>query len=149
MKDYIDSLNKSIDKKEILPLLQDFQNRFGYIDSEFIEKLSAKAGIPSGKIYSLASFYNQFRFKEPGKYHIKMCSGAACHVNIKENLIAEICKLTGIKEKETSLDGKYSLEFIPCMGACSIGPVMAINEVYYTNIKINELKKLILDLGKK
>ncbi len=146
MEEYINSLKKNIDKRDLLLALQDFQNKFGYVDQAFIEQLSLKTGIPSGKIYSIASFYNQFRFIRPGKYHIKLCSGAACHVNAKENLVAELYKLIGIKDRESSPDGKYSLEFIPCMGACALGPVMSINNNYYTQLKIKDLKKIIHDL---
>ncbi len=146
MEEYISSLKKNIEKNELLPILQDFQNKFGYIDQYFIEQLSLKSGIPSGKIYSVASFYNQFRFQKQGKYHICMCSGASCHVNTKEMLITEIIKLTGINDKETSKDGKLSLDFIPCLGACALGPVMSINDKYYTQLTIKELKKIIHSL---
>jgi NADH-quinone oxidoreductase subunit E len=146
MQSYIDTLKKNIEKRELISILQDFQNRFGYIDINFIEQLSKRIGIPAGKIYGIASFYNQFRFKPLGKFHIKLCSGASCHIKTKDHVINEIYKLLDIRNKETSSDGKFSIELIPCMGACSLGPVLAINDKYYTQIKLVEIKKIIIDL---
>ncbi|MDR2010559.1 MAG: NAD(P)H-dependent oxidoreductase subunit E [Bacteroidales bacterium] len=146
MQNYIDSLKEHIEKRELLSILQNFQNKFGYIDLNFIEQLSKRINVPAGKIYGIASFYNQFRFKPKGRHHIKICSGAACHIKTKDNLTSEIYKILNLKNKETSSDGKFSIEFIPCMGACALGPIIAVNDRYFMNVSLNDFKIIISNL---
>lgn len=146
MDEYIKQLPTVIPKSNLLRILQDFQEKFGYIDNEFIHELGKRTGVQPGKIYGIASFYSQFRFKPSGKYIINICSGVACHVNEVDDLILEFEKLTGIKDGETSNDGLFSLELVPCLGGCANGPVVKINEQYYTNVTKLSLTKIIQDL---
>jgi NADH-quinone oxidoreductase subunit E len=143
MEKFMESLPEKIKKNEILSYLQEFQDRFGYIELSFIELLSRKSEIPSGKIYGIASFYNQFRFKPKGKLHVQVCEGSSCHVNGGLVIIEELKKIIKTDEKETSSDGKYSLEIIPCMGACSQGPVVSVNGKFFTKVKPAELKQIL------
>jgi NADH-quinone oxidoreductase subunit E len=147
MQEYIKYLKEHVEKRELLSILQDFQKKFGYINLDFIEELSKRIDIPAGKIYGIASFYNQFRFKPIGRYHIKICNGAACHVKTKDNLISEIYKLLNLKNKETSNDGKFSIELIPCMGACALGPIVEINGKYFTDVSFGDIKNIINSLN--
>lgn len=144
MEKFMESLPEKVKKNEILYYLQEFQDMFGYIDLSLIELLSQKSDIPSGKIYGVASFYNQFRFKPKGRIHVQVCEGSSCHLNNGLAIIEELKKLTKTDEKEISSDGKYSFEIIPCMGACSQGPVVAINGKFFTKVKVTELKSILL-----
>ncbi|MDD2387192.1 MAG: NAD(P)H-dependent oxidoreductase subunit E [Bacteroidales bacterium] len=147
MEKYISKLPDKVYKHELLSYLQEFQDMFGYIDLSFIEVLSKNSGIPSGKIFGITSFYNQFRFKPKGKFHIQVCEGSSCHVNAEIGLIEDIKKLIKADEKDTSNDGLYSLEIIPCMGACSQGPVISINGKFHTKVSKEDIKKIFSDLN--
>jgi len=143
MDSFFKKIPDRVQKHNLLNILQDYQDEFGYIDQKFIEELSPRIGIPAGKIYGITSFYNQFRFIPKGEIHIKVCNGAACHVNSETDLISEISQLLKSKDKGTSPDGRFSLEVIPCMGACASGPVMSINDNFFTNINIESVKKIL------
>ncbi|MDD4149865.1 MAG: NAD(P)H-dependent oxidoreductase subunit E [Bacteroidales bacterium] len=146
MEKYISKLPDKVYKHELLSYLQEFQDMFGYIDLNFIEALSRNSSIPSGKIFGVASFYNQFRFKPKGKYHVQVCEGSSCHVNAEIGFIDEIKKTLKTDEKDTSNDGLYSLEIIPCMGACSQGPVISINGKFYTKVTKEDIKIIFSNL---
>ena len=148
MKDFVNKINrdKKISQSELLTILQDFQNQFGYIDLNFIEDLSKIIKIPAGKIYGIATFYNQFRFRPHGKYHIGFCSGATCHINGANNLKNELQNYIRLNN-ETNISGdKFSIEYIPCMGACAQGPVIKINDKYITKMTLSKLKKILQEL---
>lgn len=143
MDEYLNTLKKNIDKSELLPILQGFQNKYGHLSHEFIEKLSERTGIAAGNIYGTASFYSQFRFSPVAKYHIKLCSGISCHVNNIDLIKTEIYKETGLDDNGYTLNGKYSLELVNCLGACAQGPVLVINEKYFTNVKSRDVREII------
>lgn len=146
MEDYLESLKNNIEKHEVLPILQGFQQRFGYLSQDFILKLSERTGISAGDIYSTASFYSQFRFVPVSKYHIKICSGSSCHVNAIESIKNEILKLTGLDKNSKVSDSKFSVEYVNCLGACAKGPVIEINGKFYTGLKIRDIKDIIANL---
>jgi NADH-quinone oxidoreductase subunit E len=146
MEDYLESLKNNIDKHDILLILQGFQQRFGYLSQDFIVKLSERTGISAGSIYSIATFYSQFRFFPVSKYHIKICSGSSCHTNAMDSIKHEILKLTGLDKNAKSNDSKFSIEYVNCLGACAKGPVIEINGKFYAGLKSRDIKEIIANL---
>jgi NADH-quinone oxidoreductase subunit E len=146
MEEYLESLKNSIDKHEILPILQGFQQKFGYLSQDFILKLSERSGISAGSIYSTASFYSQFRFSPVSKYHIKICSGSSCHVKAMESIKREILKLTSLDKNSKASDSRFSIEYVNCLGACAKGPVIEINGRFYMGLKSRDIKDIIDNL---
>ncbi|MCK9254482.1 MAG: NADH-quinone oxidoreductase subunit NuoE [Bacteroidales bacterium] len=146
MEKYLKDLKSEIDRSEILPILIDYQEKFGFLNYDFISALSERANLPAGNIYGIASFYPQFNFSPKAKYNIKLCSGISCHLkNIKE-LKAEIFKHTKLNSNGFSSDGKYSFEFVNCLGACAQGPVMKINDKHYINLTKMDIIKIFHEL---
>ncbi len=70
----------SADRKNLIPVLQQVQEKERYISNEAVSEISCYLGISENDIYSVASFYSQFRFKKPGEHTVKVCLGTACHV---------------------------------------------------------------------
>ncbi|MFP4448417.1 MAG: NADH-quinone oxidoreductase subunit NuoE [Bacteroidota bacterium] len=130
-------------RENLIPILQDIQDEYGYLTEDSIKELGEYLGIPTSKIYSLATFYSKFRFHPEGKYHLKLCRGISCHLKGSTNLLNVIEKKIGIKDGETTSDGIYSLEVVACMGACAFGPVLQINGQYYTNLDEDKLEEIL------
>ncbi len=146
MEKYYNELKTNIDKSEILPILIDFQEKFGYIDYDFINALSERANISAGNIYGIVSFYSQFRFSKNAKYHIKLCSGISCHTKKSIDLKHEIFKQFGLNANGFSSDGKYSFELVNCLGACAQGPIIEINGKYFTNLKKRDIIQILHEI---
>jgi len=132
-----------VQRENLIPVLQDIQNELGYLTEEAIEQVSKYLNLPASKIYSLATFYSKFRFEPKGKYHIVICRGTSCHIHGASHLINKIYEFTGLQSGETTRDGLFSLEVVPCMSACSFGPIMAVNDSYYTELNEDKLKEII------
>ncbi len=132
-----------VKKDDLVPILQDVQEQQGYLSEDAIKKIGEYIGIATSKIYGLATFYSYFRFVPKGKYHIKICEGTTCHINKSKLLITELYKKLKIRDKETAKNNLFSLEITECMGACSMGPVMSINDKYYTNLTLDSFNEII------
>lgn len=127
----------------LLPLLQDVQEEFGFLNEEAIVKVGEHLNLPSGKIYGIATFFDQFRFLIKGRYHIRVCRGTACHMNGSLSVLKEVEKILKIKEGQTTRDGYFSLEAIGCMGACSNGPVISVNGDFFNATTIAGINSII------
>jgi NADH-quinone oxidoreductase E subunit len=130
-------------RDSLIPLLQDIQEEVGYISEDSIVMVGKLLGLPASKIYGVATFYNQFRFLAPGKYHIQVCRGTACHVLGSVTVLQEIEKILKIKSGQTTIDKLFSIEVVACIGACGLAPVIAINGEFYAKVNPQSLKDII------
>lgn len=127
----------------LIPILQDIQEQYGYLSETSIVEVSRYLDLPSSKVFSLATFYNQFRFEPLGKFHIRLCHGTSCHVNGTSDIIRELEKKLKIIPGQTTRDGIFSLEIVACMGACHLSPLIQVNDNYHTKIKSGDIKDII------
>lgn len=132
-----------VQRENLIPILQDIQNELGYLTEDAVAEVSRYLGLPASKIYSLATFYSKFRFIPKGKYHLVICRGTSCHIQGASHLINTIYELIGIRSGETTRDGLFSLEVVPCMSACGFGPIMVVNDSYYNQLDEDRLKEII------
>ena len=105
--------------EELISILQDVQERFGYLPKEAMFDVSKFLGIPESRVYAVASFYAQFRFKPMGKNTVMVCRGTACHVKGAPRILDEFKRELGIDENETTEDKEYTLETVACLGCCA------------------------------
>lgn len=134
---------KAGSREALLPLLQDIQFEYGYLNEEAILKVGQHIKLPSSKVYGIATFYDQFRFEPKGKFHIKVCRGTSCHMHGTSGLLREVERALNIKEGQTTRDGRFSLEEVSCMGACSSAPVMNVNGEFKTALTIPDIAQII------
>lgn len=135
-------------RDSLIPILQDIQDRLGYIPREAVRDIGKHLNLPASKIYGVATFYNQFRFEPLGKYHIQICRGTACHVKGSKKVLETLERELGIKTGRTTRDGLFSLEVVACLGACGLAPVITVNGKVYANMDSEKVKKLIKSLKK-
>lgn len=137
------------DPSVLIPILQDIQEIQGYLSEEEMNKVAQFTRMPVSRIYGVATFYNQFRLKPLGQYIIRVCRGTACHVKGSFDILQTLENELGIKAGDTTKDLLFSLETVACIGACSIAPVISINEEYYGHLTVKKIQKLITEYRKK
>ena len=150
-KNELESILKSYkhEKVNIISILQEIQERFGYLPSNFIIYISKQLKISSAEVFSIATFYSQFNFQKRGKYVIICCDGTACHVKGAPLILNFIENQLGIKSGETTDDLMFSIESVACLGCCALSPVCVINGKIYGNLRIHKMRKILTKLMKK
>lgn len=131
------------DRSSLIPLLQDIQTAYGYLPENVLSDVADFINMPFASVYGVATFYNQFRLKPLGKYVIRVCRGTACHVKNSANVLIALESELGIQAGETTRDKVFTLETVACIGACSIAPVINVNEEYFGRLTIKEIPKII------
>ena len=116
----------------LIAILQDVQAEYNYLSEANLTLIADTLGLSVSKVYSVATFYENFSLEAKGKHIIKVCDGTACHVRKSGPIydaIYEYLKLDG--KRRTSADGVFTLETVACLGACGLAPVMTVDgEVY-------------------
>ena len=129
-------------QEELISVLQDVQERFGYLPKEAMFEVSNFLGIPESRVYAVASFYAQFRFTPMGKNTVMVCRGTACHVKGAPRILDEFKRELGIDENETTEDKEYTLETVACLGCCALAPCAMINDEVAANLTPKKVKSL-------
>lgn len=130
------------EEEKLIPILQDIQERFGYLPKEAMFDVSKFLGVPESRVYAVASFYTQFRFKPMGKNTVMVCRGTACHVKGAPRILDEFKRELGIDENETTEDQEYTLETVACIGCCALAPCAMINDEVAANLTPKKVKSL-------
>ena len=133
-------------RDKLIPILQDVQTEDGYISKQAALKVAKHLNISASKVYGVATFYNQFRFKPVGRYHVLVCRGTACHVKGSAAVLKMAEDVLGIKAGDTTRDGLFSIEIVACIGACGLAPVISINGEFHAKITPDKLRKLVDDI---
>ncbi len=130
-------------REHLISILQEIQGEYGYLSRESIDTISGYLGLPSSKIFGVATFYNQFRLNKPGRIQVAVCRGTACHVKGSLSLLDSVRTLLGIDPGQTSKDGLFSLETVACLGCCSIAPVIMANGTFFGRLDKRKLEALV------
>ncbi len=130
-------------RESLIPLLQDVQDSEGFLSFDSLLAVSRFLNLPLSKVYSVASFYNQFKFQSPGKNHIQLCRGTACHVKGSSKVLDAVKRVLKIEAGQTTRDGLFSLEIVSCVGVCSLAPVVCINGEYYSGVTPESIEKIL------
>ncbi len=128
---------------DLIPLLQQIQDRAGYLSPESISDVAKSLQISENEVYGVASFYSQFRFNAPGRHTIKICLGTACHVKSGQKLLEALERELKIKTGETTPDGLFDLQRVACLGCCALAPVMQIDDQIYGRVTTARLKRIL------
>ena len=131
------------DRSNLIPILQKVQEAERFISEEAVAEISHHLSISENDIYSVASFYSQFRFHRPGDHTIKVCLGTACHVIGGERIADSVERELGIKPGQTTDDFRFSMERVACFGCCALAPVMVIDEDVYSRMTPVKVKKIL------
>ena len=143
-KDYQDIFSgfKS-EEGDLIPLLQKFQEKYGYISEESITYLSRFLKISENQIFGVASFYSQFRFDPPGRNSIKVCLGTACHVRGGQILSEALQRELDVLPGQTTKDRKFNLDRVACLGCCALAPVVQVNTDIHSRMTVIRLKTIL------
>ena len=151
-----DPVNEILERHEfkqvdIISILQEIQEVYHYLPREVFPILSKSLNMGEARIYSIATFYENFSLEPKGKYVIRVCDGTACHVRKSVPILEKLRSELGLSaDKKTTDDLNFTVETVSCLGACGLAPVVTVNDVVHAEMTpdkvvllLNELKEEI------
>jgi NADH-quinone oxidoreductase subunit E len=148
----LSALNEILEKsgyrqEAIISVLQEIQEVYHYLPREVFPVLAQKLEMSEAKIYSIATFYENFSLEPKGKYVLKVCDGTACHVRKSIPILEKLRSELGLSEdKKTTDDLNFTVETVSCLGACGLAPVLTVNDVVHPEMTPEKVVALLKTL---
>ncbi len=139
----------SQDKSNLIQILNEVQEKYGYIPKQSQIEISNYLNLPMAEIYGVITFYSRFTLEPKGKYNISVCLGTACFVKGSQALLDRLKERLKIDEGQTTPDGKFSIDATRCVGACGLAPVFTINNEVYGKATVKKLDEVLDEYIKK
>jgi NADH-quinone oxidoreductase subunit E len=130
-------------RSAVMPLLHYVQALDGYVTPRGIEKIAELLDISTAEVTAVSSFYTQYRTEPAGEYHVGVCINTLCAVMGGDEIYKSLEDHLGIKNHETTADGRVSIERIECNAACDYAPVVMVNWEFYDNQTPQSVKDLV------
>ncbi|HOT92311.1 MAG TPA: NADH-quinone oxidoreductase subunit NuoE [Anaerolineae bacterium] len=135
------------DREALVEILRDVSQAAGYVTPEAIATIAQRLGLPQSQVHSVASFYSLISLKPQGKHVIRFCQDAPCHVAGGREIWETLERELGIPFGTTTADGKWTLLTTSCIGACSVGPVMLVDDTIYGNLTPDRVREILAQVG--
>ena len=131
----------------VIPLLDlaQRQNK-GWLSKNSLEKVAETLSMSYIRVLEVATFYSMFNLEPIGKNYVQICRTTPCWLRGSEklsNVAKEICET---KVGETSLDNRFTVVEVECLGACCNAPMVQINDDYYEDLDEENFRKILLNL---
>ncbi|MGQ9621967.1 MAG: NADH-quinone oxidoreductase subunit NuoE [Candidatus Caldatribacteriaceae bacterium] len=131
------------ERTPLLCVLEEVQKKWGYLPKDILAYVAKRLEIPASAVYGVATFYSFLEIKPVGKHVIRVCKSTPCHVRGAANVLETLRKELGIREGETTKDGKFTLEVTSCLGVCGVAPAMMVNDVTYGNLNEERIREIL------
>ena len=132
-----------VEKDNLIPILNEVQEKYGYIPKQAQLEISNYLNIPMAEVYGVVTFYSRFTLEPKGKYNISVCLGTACYVKGSQKILDRLKEKLQIEEGKTTPDGKFSIDTTRCVGACGIAPVFTVNDEVYGKATVKKLDEVL------
>ncbi|MDA3930796.1 MAG: NADH-quinone oxidoreductase subunit NuoE [Prolixibacteraceae bacterium] len=136
------------EESELINVLHQVQHKLGYLPAEVQELISKELKMSAAKVYGVVTFYSFFTMKPKGENPISVCMGTACYVRGSEQVLDELKRQLKIDVGETTVDGKFSISALRCVGACGLAPVVMVGEKVHGRVAPADVKKILEEYSK-
>ena len=127
----------------LIGALQLLQEEVGYLPREALGELAQIVGVTEAELFGVVTFYGHFSLVPRGRHTIRLCRGTACHVKGGAKVLSGIKQMLGVEEGQTTDDFNFTLEVVGCLGACSLAPVMMVDNDYYAKLTPDRTRQIL------
>lgn len=134
------------ERENLLPALQEIQEKVGYLSRGAMESVALFFHLPPSEVFSIVTFYNQFRRKPSGRNPVHVCLGTACYLTGGNLILDAFSRELQIGKGDTTEDRSFSLDATACFGCCNVAPVVKIKDQIYPKMTPGKVEEVIINL---
>jgi len=133
-------------RSAVVPMLLYAQDEVGQISQELVEEVARRCKVEPLQVNEVVGYYSMLHREPLGRYHVQVCTNISCIILGGQELYEHASATLGIGNKQVTPDGRFSLEEVECMGACSWAPAIQVNYDFHHFVTPEKLDQLIASL---
>jgi len=130
-------------REALVPILSDVNRALGYLPKEALEAVGKQLHMPASQVSAVATFYSMLNTTPHGRHVVQFCESAPCHVIGGREVWKVLQEELKLQAGETSADGKWTLVTTSCLGICSVGPVIVIDDDVHGNVEPKRVREIL------
>jgi NADH-quinone oxidoreductase subunit E len=130
-------------REALIPILSDVNRALGYLPQEALAAVGKALHAPPSQVASVATFYSMLNTQPRGRHVVQFCESAPCHVVGGREVWKALLEELKLQPGETSADGKWTLALTSCLGLCSVGPVVVIDDDVHGNVEPKQVREIL------
>lgn len=134
------------DTVTVLSSLLAVQDDLHFLPDVAIEETAAFVKSTINEVWSVASFYTNFRFTPPGDHTLEICWGPSCHIMGAQKILKSVQEELGIDREGETENGKVTLKYGTCLGACAQAPVIAVDHLHKGRVSAEDVTAIAREL---
>lgn len=127
----------------LLPILHAIQDEFGFVPESAVPIVAGVLNLSRAEVHGVVTFYHFFRTCPPGKQTVYVCRAEACQSMGSRELEKYAREKLKVDFHETTVDGRFSLEPVYCLGNCACGPAVMVDETVYGRVTSQRLDEIL------
>lgn len=139
----IDEIISHHKNKNLISILKEVQDNRIHLSKAVMQDIARKLNISYNEVYEIATFYSFLSTEPLGEHVIRICKSTPCYLKNCEVIVRTIEQELGIVPGQITSDGKFSLKFTNCIGACDKSPAMMINKNVYGDLNPDKVKRIL------
>lgn len=118
-----------------LPALHIVNERLRCVPLAAVVEIAHLLELAPAQVQDTLTFYGFFKQDKPhGLVRAWVCRSISCALRGGEEVLERMCHAAGTHPGETTADGKLTIEFGECLGACEYAPCMLAGRTLYKNL---------------
>ncbi|HUT51822.1 MAG TPA: NAD(P)H-dependent oxidoreductase subunit E [bacterium] len=130
-------------ENNLIQILLGIQQENHWLPRHALMWISERLQIPLARIYQIANFYEAFSIEPRGAHLIQVCMGTACYIQGGPQLLSRIEEALHLQPDETDPEQNFTLKTVHCLGCCALGPVVKVDDDYYSAPNAKEIKDIV------
>ncbi|MCK4342820.1 MAG: NAD(P)H-dependent oxidoreductase subunit E [Phycisphaerae bacterium] len=127
-----------------IAILHGIQDHYRYLPQAALRRVCEITEIAPAQLAGVASFFPQFRRTPIGEHVVRVCHGTACHVAGAPHISAELRRRLHIgPDEDTDAERKFTIQTVPCLGCCTLAPVVQIDQVTHGHTRPDDVSQLL------
>ena len=127
----------------LLPLLHEIQAHLGHIPKDSVTVIASGMGLSRAEVHGVISFYHDFHDEPRGRTTIHICRAEACQAMGSRKLEQHVKNRLEIEFGGTTMDGRFSLEPVYCLGNCACSPSVRIGDEIFARVDACRFDELL------
>ncbi|MFC3908919.1 NADH-quinone oxidoreductase subunit NuoE [Legionella dresdenensis] len=127
----------------VMSALRIVQEQYGFLTAELMDAIAEYLEMPAIAVYEVATFYTMYEHKPIGRNLINVCTNISCKLRGSSEIVDYLQQKLGVKLGETTPDGRFTLRFVECLGACVNAPMMQVNKDYHENLTREKIDQVL------